>query len=109
MEKTLPHTHSKLPRNADVVIVGGGVIGVVTALSLCALVPMLYAGLFTAKVIVLSLAIVPIYSATTWIGACYFSAGGTKHYRSSALAFLAFVGFVTLVIALRSYLVEAGG
>ena len=84
------------------------VIGVVTALSLCALVPMWYNGLFTAKVIVLSLAIVPIYSATTWFGARYFSAGGTKHYRSSALVFLAFVGLVTLVIALRSYLAETG-
>lgn len=85
------------------------VIGVVTALSLCALVPMWYSGLFTARVIVLSLAIVPIYSATTWVGARYFSTGGTKHYRSSALIFLAVVGLVTLAIALRDYFVEAGG
>jgi uncharacterized membrane protein YfcA len=79
------------------------VIGAVTALSLCSLIPMWYAGLFTAAVIVQSLAIVPLYSAATWIGTRYFSAHGKQHYRSAALLALAAIGVVALAISIRSY------
>ena len=79
------------------------VIGGVTALALCALIPLYLAGLFTERVIVLSLTLVPLYSGSTWLGARYFSGQGKQHYRSAALLALALAACITLIIALDSY------
>lgn len=80
------------------------VIGAVTVLALCALLPMWYAGLFSRAVIVQSVAIVPLYVLTTWIGARYFSASGKGHYRGAALLTLAASATVTFTIALLDYM-----
>jgi uncharacterized protein len=83
----------------------GNVLGSITALNLCALVPFYLHGLFTLQVLVMSAAIFPLYSGATWLGARYFSRGGQRHFRNAALVMLAFVGSVTLLVAARDYFV----
>ena len=77
------------------------VIGVVTALALCSVVPIWWNGLFTAEVIFLSVLIVPLYSAATWMGSRSFLSSGQRHYRGAALLLLAAIGTVTLLAAVR--------
>lgn len=80
------------------------VIGVVSALNVCALPAFWYHGLFTRQVLVISLVILPLYSGATWVGARYFRGGGQRHFRNAALGVLAVVGVVTLALAARDYL-----
>jgi uncharacterized membrane protein YfcA len=80
------------------------VIGAVTALNICALVPFWHYGLFTHEVIVISLAIIPFYAGETWVGARFFSRRGQRHFRNAALLTLAVIGLLTLVLAVRDYL-----
>jgi uncharacterized membrane protein YfcA len=82
------------------------VIGAVNALGLCGLIPLWYYGLFTTPVILLSLLLVPPYLATTWLGARFFSLGGQRHYRNSALLLLTVIGLITLGFALLDFLVQ---
>ncbi|MEM7405434.1 MAG: sulfite exporter TauE/SafE family protein [Pseudomonadota bacterium] len=77
------------------------VIGAVTALALCAIVPLAWHGLFTLDAVIAAIAVVPLYSGATWWGARYFSAGGSAHYRRAALLALGVVGLVTFSMALR--------
>lgn len=80
------------------------VIGTLTALNLCALVPFWYHGLFTRDVILISVMIVPFYSLAIWAGARFFSDRGHRHFRIAALAALAVIGVVTMALAVRDYL-----
>jgi uncharacterized membrane protein YfcA len=80
------------------------VIGAVTALSLCSLIPLWYHGLFTRDVIVVSVALVPVYVGATWVGTRFFSLRGHRHYRNAALLTLAVIGVLTLALAVREYL-----
>ena len=80
------------------------VIGAVTALSLCSLAPLWYYGLFTRDVIFISIAIIPFYTGSTWVGARFFSHQGHRHFRNAALLALAAIGFVTLGLAVRDFL-----
>jgi uncharacterized membrane protein YfcA len=80
------------------------VIGAVTALNICALVPFWHYGLFTREVIVISLAIIPLYAGATWVGARYFSERGHRHFRNAALLTLAVIGLLTFALAVRDYL-----
>lgn len=79
------------------------VIGAVTALSLCALLPLWYHGLFTRQVVVISLALFPLYVGATWLGSRFFSHRGHRHYRNAALLTLAAIGLLTLALAVRDY------
>ncbi|MBT5664893.1 MAG: sulfite exporter TauE/SafE family protein [Rhodospirillaceae bacterium] len=80
------------------------VIGAVTTLSLCSLAPLWYYGLFTRDVIFISIAIIPFYTGSTWVGARFFSHQGHRHFRNAALLALAAIGFVTLGLAVRDFL-----
>lgn len=80
------------------------VIGAVTALNICALVPLWRYGLFTREVIVISLAIIPLYAGATWVGARFFSRRGHRYFRNAALLTLAVIGLLTLALAVRDYL-----
>lgn len=79
------------------------VIGAVTALSLSSIPPLWYLGLFTREVVVMSLAMMPLYLGGTWLGARFFSSRGHRHYRNAALLALAVVGVVTFAVAIRDY------
>lgn len=79
------------------------VIGAVSALSIFAIGSYWYHGLFTRDVLILGLALVPIYSVTTWAGQRMFSGGAKAHYRNAALLALAVIGVVTLALALATY------
>ena len=79
------------------------VIGAVTALNICALIPFWLYGLFIREVIVISLAIIPFYAGATWVGARFFSRYGHRHFRNAALLTLAVIGILTLALAVRDY------
>jgi uncharacterized membrane protein YfcA len=82
----------------------GNVLAVMTAIALSAVPPLYWHGLFTTDAIVIGLALVPIYSFSTWIGSRYFRSSGQQYFRSSALAVLLVIGVVTLVFASLDYL-----
>lgn len=80
------------------------VIGGVTALTFCAMVPMWYHGFFTRDVILIGCLIMPPYMLSTWLGQRYFSSQGQRIFRAAALWALAVIGVVTLGLAVRDYL-----
>ena len=82
----------------------GNVIGAVSTLAICSLVPLWYHGLFTREVIVISLLMIPLYVASSWVGTRFFTERGQRHFRKAALLALAAMGVVTLGIAVRGYL-----
>jgi uncharacterized protein len=80
------------------------VIGAVTALNFCTLIPLWWHGLFTREVVILGLLFVPLYSGGTWLGQRYFSEQGQRYYRRAALLALTTIGALTLAAAVRNYL-----
>lgn len=80
------------------------VIGGVTALTFCGMIPLWYHGLFTRDVIVIGCLIMPPYMFSTWLGQRFFSNRGQHIFRGAALWVLAIMGAVTLGLAIRSYL-----
>ena len=58
------------------------VIGAVSALNICAVVPFWLYGLFTREVIVISLAIIPLYTGATWVGARFFPGAATVTFAT---------------------------
>ncbi len=80
------------------------VIGAMTALPLSAMPPLWYHGLFTAEVVAVGVALVPLQIGATWLGARVFSDHGRRHYRNLALLALALIGLLTLVFAIRDIL-----
>ena len=81
------------------------VIGSITGLNLCTIVPLYLHGLFTPTVIVLSVLIFPVYSGAAWLGARFFGGRGAPLYRNAALAVLALISAVTLFVSLRDLIV----
>lgn len=79
------------------------VLAALTAITLSTPLPLWWLGLFTREVLIASLAIIPVYSTFTWLGARYFSERGARHYRNAALLTLAMVGAFTLIVAVRGY------
>ena len=79
------------------------VIGAVSALSVFALGSYWYHGLYTRDVLLLGLALLPVYSGTTWAGQRLFSGNAKAHYRNAALLALAVIGVVTLALAIVTY------
>lgn len=82
------------------------VIGAVTALSICALLPVWYYGLFTREVIFISIAVTPFYMGATWGGAWFFSLQGHRLFRNGALAALAIIGLITLIISTEEFIID---
>ncbi len=80
------------------------VIGAVTALSICAIIPLWYHNLFTPKVLILSAFIVPGYVAAAWIGVRCFSTHGHRYFRNAAIFLLAGISLCTLILAIRNYI-----
>lgn len=79
------------------------VLGALVSLTLCALGPLWYHGLFSRQSIVIGLMLIPVYSAATWIGTRFFSRGGHRYFRNAALLILAAIGIITLTMAVRDY------
>ncbi|MGI9409108.1 MAG: TSUP family transporter [Hyphomicrobiaceae bacterium] len=102
-----PTVAMSLAQPGDAETQRANVIGAITALSVGPVVPLWYFGLFTKQVVLLSLAIVPLYMLSTFIGARYFSGNGREHYRNGALIALGLMGCVTLVVSIRDYLAGA--
>ena len=80
------------------------VIGTLTALNFCSLLPFWYHGLFTRDVIVISFIIIPLYSGAIWLGARFFMDGGHRHFLNTALLSLAVIGVTTMALAVQDYL-----
>ncbi len=80
------------------------VIGAVSGLGLCIIVPLYFHGLFTAEVVLLSLMIFPAYSVAAWLGGRFFGGPGAALYRSAALAALAGISAITLIFAVKDLL-----
>lgn len=80
------------------------VIAVVAAISIGGLPPLIWYGLVTPQVLLISVVMFPFYSGATWLGSKYFSNRGHGHFRTAALAALAVVGVATLIISARDYL-----
>jgi uncharacterized membrane protein YfcA len=80
------------------------VIGAVTALTFCAMIPMWYHGFFTRDVIVVGCLIMPPYVFSTWLGQRFFSNQGQHIFRAAALWVLAIMGAATLGLAVRDYM-----
>ncbi|MGI9421626.1 MAG: sulfite exporter TauE/SafE family protein [Hyphomicrobiaceae bacterium] len=81
------------------------VIGAVTSLSLAPIIPLWLANLFSWRIVVASLMIIPIYSATTWFGSQFFSQHGQQHYRNVTYLALTAMSVITLAIAIGDYTV----
>lgn len=77
------------------------VIGSITGLNLCTIIPLYLYGLFTPTVILLSVMIFPIYSCAAWLGARFFGGKGAAHYRNAALAALAATSLITLIFSAK--------
>ena len=80
------------------------VIGGVTALTFCGMIPLWYHGFFTRDVIVIGFLIMPPYMLSTWLGQRYFSKQGQHIFRAAALWVLAVMGVATLGLAVRDYM-----
>ena len=79
------------------------IIGAISALMVFSLPVMGWHGLFTDRVIAVSIILVPLYVVAAWLGTRYFAGPGQSRYRHAALLALAAIGLVTLALAVRSY------
>ena len=77
------------------------VIGAVGALNFCAVPPLAWYGLFTREVVLISLMLIPVYLAASWLGMRFFVSGGHRHFRNAALLLLTLIGLVTLAMAVH--------
>jgi uncharacterized membrane protein YfcA len=80
------------------------VIGAVTALGVCGILPLWYHGLFTLEVVIISIFLFPIYVGATWVGTQLFSKLGNDYFRNGALGILSFISIVTIAIPISTYL-----
>ena len=80
------------------------VIGAVAALSVCGIPALWINDLFTRDVLLISVMLFPLYFASTWVGARFFSGRGHQHFRAGALLILAVIGVVTLGLAMEDFL-----
>jgi len=79
------------------------VIGAVTALGICGIIPLWYHNLFTIQVIVTSVVFFPIYVASTWVGTRFFVKYGQSYFRNFSLIILTIISLATLIIAISNY------
>ena len=90
-----------LSRQVDARQQRGNVVGAITAVSIAAIGPHWYFGLFTLEVFLIGIVLIPLYSGATWIGARYFFGEGARHFHRVALLVLALIGFATLGFSLH--------
>ena len=102
-----PTVAMSLAQPGDAETQRANVIGAITALSIVPVVPLWYFGLFTREVVLLSLAIIPLYMLSTFIGVRFFSGHGREHYRDGALIALGLMGCTTLLVSIRDYVAVA--
>jgi uncharacterized membrane protein YfcA len=81
----------------------GNVLALMTAISLASLAPLSFFGLFTREAVVLGLVLLPVYGAAILVGSRYFSGGGKRHFRHTAIGLLLVIGVITFAIALTNY------
>jgi uncharacterized membrane protein YfcA len=93
-----------LSRTGEATVVRANVICALTALSMSSMIPLVWFGLLTPRILIICAVLFPLYSAAIWVGARYFSRGGHGYYRTAALAALAAMGIVTGVLSARDYL-----
>ena len=79
------------------------VIGAVTALGICGVLPLWYYNLFTMEVIVISVLFLPIYVGSTWVGTQFFVKYGRSYFRNFSLIVLTLISLITLIIAISNY------
>ena len=82
----------------------GNVLALMTAVSISALLPLWYFGLFTKQAIIMGLLLLPVYGGAILLGSRYFAHGGQRYYRNAALVMLGLIGAATLLAAVRDYL-----
>jgi uncharacterized membrane protein YfcA len=93
-----------LSRTGEATVVRANVICALTALSMSSMIPLVWFGLLTPRILIICAVLFPLYPAAIWVGARYFSRGGHGYYRTAALAALAAMGIVTGVLSARDYL-----
>lgn len=81
------------------------VLGLMTAMALSSVPPLLAYGLITQRALVTGLVLLPIYSTATALGSRYFSTGGARHFRTAAFTTLGAIGVAKLIAAVRGYFV----
>ena len=79
------------------------VIGAVTALGICTIVPLWYHNLFTMEVIIISVLFLPVYVGSTWVGTQFFVKYGRSYFRNFSLIVLTLISLITLIIAISNY------
>ena len=79
------------------------VIGAVTTLNICSLIPLWHYDFFSPDVVAISIFIFPLYVLATWLGARFFSIFGQDYFRNAALLILACIGITTLIEASFNY------
>ena len=79
------------------------VIGAVTALGICGVIPLWYHNLFTTEVIFVSILFFPIYVGSTWVGTQFFVKYGRNYFRNFSLIVLTTISLATLIIAISNY------
>ena len=79
------------------------VIGAVTALGICGIMPLWYHNLFTMEVIVISLLFFPVYVGSTWVGTRFFVKYGRSYFKNFSLIVLIVISLATLIMAMSNY------
>ena len=79
------------------------VIGVMTAVTFSAVLPLAWYGLYTVEVLIVGALLMPLNYMVTQIGSRYFSRAGHRYFRSAALVVLVVIGIVTMAVAMRDY------
>ena len=92
-----------LSRRTDTEKQRANVIGAVTTLNLCNLIPLWYYDFFSTSVVVMSIMCIPLYILATWLGTRFFTRFGHDHFRNGALLVLAFIGVTALIKAAFNY------
>ena len=92
-----------LSRRADTEKQRANVIGAVTMLNLCSLIPLWYYNFFSTNVVITSVTCIPLYILATWLGTRFFSRFGQEYFRNGALLVLACIGTIALIKSAFNY------
>ena len=92
-----------LSRRTDIEKQRANVIGTVTTLNLCSLVPLWHYDFFSTSVVVISIMCIPLYILATWLGTRFFVRFGHEYFRNGALLVLACIGVTALIKAAFNY------
>ena len=79
----------------------GNVLGVMTAISVSALIPQYSYGLFTPQAIAIAAIFLLPHLFSNWLGSRYFAGSGKAYFRGVALIILAIIGVTTLWLSIQ--------